>query len=322
MAMEGAMVPEGTGIAKPSPALARVRERIAPRGSSPGEAGLAKRLEAYLDARALEIDRDHAGAARRFLAIVEEDPPGFEPRLAAARCLLEGPHDARLAESLRGLLTAGDPRYAQLWNAWLRVSFVDLHRTAGAVLQDLPGASRPGNAPQRVTYQEEVRWLLERLDRREPLRIRCGGEHHVDTKGKVWERDRFFKCGGCSGPATGGWLPTEIHGTDDGPLYAGHRFFDRSVAAPTGYRIPVPSGRYRVTLHFAEVWTPRAEVRVFDVHMEGKTVLADYDPVKAVGFAHADARRFEVEVVDGLLDIEFDSKHHNPMISAIEIERE
>jgi hypothetical protein len=176
--------------------------------------------------------------------------------------------------------------------------------------------------PQRVTYQDEVRWLLERLDHREPIRIRCGGERYVDSQEQPWERDRFFSGGLCSGPVTGGWLTSDIDGTLDAPLYAAERFFYPAAAGLPGYRIPVPPGGYRVTLHFAEIFTSEIGRRVFDVHIEGKTVIADYDLVRAVGFARPDAQRFEVEVADGLLDIEFAHKHENPKISAIEIELE
>ncbi len=330
------LIPVVAGILKRPDALARVREQLAPHDSSAPSVAQAKRLGAYLDARALELDGNHAEAAQRLIALAAEEPQAVEPRLAATRCLLEGPHDARLAEALRGLLTTGDPRHAQVWNAWLRVCLVDLRRPAGALLRDLPatasvgpgvaslgsGAASLENAPQRVTYQDEVRWLLERLDRHEPIRIRCGGERYVDARGKAWERDRFFSGGSCVAPVTGGWHPSDIHGTDDAPLYAAHRFFDLPRAGLLGYRIPVPSGRYRVTLHFAEIWTSQVGFRVFDVRIEGKTVIADHDLVRVVGFARPDAQRFEVEVADGLLDIEFVPKSERPMISAIEIERE
>jgi serine/threonine-protein kinase len=316
------LIPVVAGILKRQDALAAVREQLLSRDGSTQSVEPARRLGAYLDARALELERRPAEAAQRFIALVGEDPRAVEPRLGALRCLLEGPRDARLAEALRGLLTTGDPRHARIWNAWLRTCFVDLRRPPRAILGDLPASPSLGNAPERLTYQDEVRWLLERLDRREPIRIRCGGERYLDSEKNAWERDRFFDGGGCSVAAEGGWLISDILGTDHAPLYAANRNFDWAVAGTSGYRIPLPPGRYRVTLHFAEIWTSQSGVRVFNVLIEGKTVIADYDLVREVGFARADVKRFDVEVADGLLDIDFTSRHNRPMISAIEIDEE
>lgn len=56
--------------------------------------------------------------------------------------------------------------------------------------------------------------------------------------------------------------------------------------------------------------------------IEGRTMIADHDLVRAVGTARPEARRFDVEVADGFLDIELVPKRMDPMISAIEIELE
>jgi len=200
------------------------------------------------------------------------------------------------------------------------VSFVDLRRAPGALLRDLPPAASVRESPQRPNYREELRWLLERLDRREPIRIRCGGDRYLDSKNIAWEKDRFFERGDCSIVAAGDWLASDVRGTDDTPLYVSYRSFDGESAGTSGYHVPLPPGRYRVGLHFAEVWTSQSGVRVFDVLLEGKPVIADYDLVQAVGFAHADVKRFAVEVTDGVLDIDFLAKRNRAMISAIEIE--
>jgi hypothetical protein len=74
-----------------------------------------------------------------------------------------------------------------------------------------------------------------------------------------------------------------------------------------------------VTLHFAEIVLHDAGDRVFDVLLEGRKVLDGYSPGRK-GFAAADARTFEVDVEDGVLDIEFARRSPNvPLVSAIEI---
>jgi len=76
-----------------------------------------------------------------------------------------------------------------------------------------------------------------------------------------------------------------------------------------------------VTLHFAEIYHWEPGQRVFDVLLEGKEVLREYDPFAAVGFAAADRKTFPVRVEDGFLDLEFVQESGHPKISALEIER-
>jgi hypothetical protein len=84
----------------------------------------------------------------------------------------------------------------------------------------------------------------------------------------------------------------------------------------------VPLGRYRVVLHFAEVVCHSREQRVFDIEIEGKPVLIDYEPL-AAGFATAEQKVFETTVEDGFLDIRFiyQVRFDDPKISALEVHR-
>ena len=81
-----------------------------------------------------------------------------------------------------------------------------------------------------------------------------------------------------------------------------------------------------MTLHFAEIshrWLNHEKIqRVFDVSIEGKGVLTDYNITESVGAATAEQKSFEAEVDDGVLDIEFHHRRNcdSPKISAIEIE--
>ena len=78
----------------------------------------------------------------------------------------------------------------------------------------------------------------------------------------------------------------------------------------------MPRGRYRVTLHFAEVWFPKAGKRSFDVHVEDRRVLDAYEPK----VRRAESIPVEVEVDDGELAVTFTHRLDNPKISGIEIE--
>ncbi len=67
-------------------------------------------------------------------------------------------------------------------------------------------------------------------------------------------------------------------------------------------------------------WEREPGSRRFDVSIEGRTVLEDYEPL-AAGFAVAQRKSFDVEVSDGFLEIDFFPRVGWPAVSAIEVER-
>jgi hypothetical protein len=160
------------------------------------------------------------------------------------------------------------------------------------------------------------------------VRIHCGGGEYRSPSGVVWGRDRFFTSGHQDmedlerSDEVEDLLPFagDVHGTESPPLYRTGRVFLSEDLHPAGYLLPLPPGRYRVTLHFAEVRLKAPERRAFDVLLEGKMVLENYDPASH-GFATAEKKSFETEVRDGILSIEFVRRVRDPKISAIEIER-
>ncbi len=98
-------------------------------------------------------------------------------------------------------------------------------------------------------------------------------------------------------------------------------FSRRSILASTdtqGYRVPLPPGRFRIALHFAEAHFNKPGRRRFHIALEGMRVLEDYEPK----VREAEVKVFETRVEDGILDISLiDGSIGNPRISAIEIER-
>jgi hypothetical protein len=204
-------------------------------------------------------------------------------------------------------LKAPDSR--TLWNAWFAVSAVDLKREATQLLsglEEIAGAEIPDGS-----YAADLRWALRELSSRGAVRIRCGGEDFTDQSGALWGRDRFATSGRTSPPKA-----EPVEGTEDDALYQGGRSFDPASPRPHGYRIPVPPGRYRVTLGFAEVSFKEPGKRAFDVLLEGKVVQADYEPK----ILKAENLSYEVAVEDGHLDIELVTKTNNSKISAIAVE--
>ena len=159
-------------------------------------------------------------------------------------------------------------------------------------------------------------WAVERMAREGAIRIRAGEGKWTDARGREWSADRFHSGGSPSRTI----LSNPISGTDAEPLFVRHRLFARSEMW-SGYRIPCPRGKYRVSLGFAEVYYTRPGQRVFGVRIQGRKALDDFDPIAEAGASTALWRVFEAEVEDGFLEIQLVPEVDYPMISAIEVQR-
>jgi len=75
-----------------------------------------------------------------------------------------------------------------------------------------------------------------------PVRIVAQEHSYTDQEGRLWGPDRYFSSGRLAA------YVSPVEGTSDSGLYSSYRFghFD--------YAIPVPDGRYAVTLYFAETY--------------------------------------------------------------------
>ena len=105
-----------------------------------------------------------------------------------------------------------------------------------------------------------------------------------------------------------------------------------SLFNSTRYRLPTPSGdmvwsfpvengEYSVKLLFAEIWNGAANIgnRVFDVAIEGETVLSSFDMTATYGWNTAGIELVSTTVSDGSLDIQLSKIIQNPQINGIEI---
>jgi WD40 repeat protein/serine/threonine protein kinase len=265
-----------------------------------GSAGAQERV-AYLQGRLHQLAGSHREARAKFESIPRRDAQSPEPYLRLAESLL-ALGDARSAQArLREGLETGDSAVEALWEEWMRVTFVHLRRSARDALAALPAAG--GRA--------DLRWLLEELASRKAARINCGGGDYAGSGGVHWAADRFATTGLTASTSK------PFSGTADGALYQSERWFLEAAAQPA-YRIPLPAGRYRVTLHFGELYHQEASRR-FDVLLQGKVVLEGYDTREA-GFLVADKRSFELEVEGGFLEVGFLGRENNPKVAALELE--
>ena len=120
-----------------------------------------------------------------------------------------------------------------------------------------------------------------------PVRILTRDSAYYSNDSRWWSPDDYFK---------GGQIfarEDSVVGTDDSELYEGERWGNFS------YAIPVPPGKYSITLHFIErrfgpnnrdkyfgpPHDPNAGVgaRVFSVYCNGKAIVRDLDIFKEVG---------------------------------------
>jgi hypothetical protein len=85
-----------------------------------------------------------------------------------------------------------------------------------------------------------------------------------------------------------------------------------------GYHIPVPNGTYTVTLQFVEGSVDRARGRVFDILLQGRRVLDNFDIFARVGKFRALDLSFEgIEVTDGRLAVDLADRIHYPAVAGI-----
>jgi peptidoglycan/xylan/chitin deacetylase (PgdA/CDA1 family) len=153
------------------------------------------------------------------------------------------------------------------------------------------------------------------------IRVNAGGDAYTDSLGQTWAADQKYTPGswGYIDPPyptpTGPYTTTQtIADTADQVLYQSNRF------NMLGYRFTVPNGSYQVTLKFAELYQyAYLGRRVFDVRIEGTTVLSGLDITARVGIYRALDYSFVTSVSDGLLAIDFVPVKDAPIVNAISI---
>lgn len=193
-------------------------------------------------------------------------------------------------------------------------SFNDLYATAKPLLQSAAGYS--------YVY-----------------RVNCGGPDYVDSNGNLWMEDRPLPKN-TTKPLWGSvsWandftdIPSffasqrtstiPVKGTSDWPLFQTFRYGKDKLA----YHFPLPDGDYLVELYFMEPWLGTgggmnaAGMRLFDIAINGKTVVKDLDIWKEAGANTAYKKIIHTNVRGGKLVLSFpNSQSGQAIISAISI---
>ncbi|MEP0368011.1 MAG: malectin domain-containing carbohydrate-binding protein [Cyclobacteriaceae bacterium] len=167
-------------------------------------------------------------------------------------------------------------------------------------------------------------------------RVNCGGPDYVDSNGNLWSADVNQ-----SNPDQSGSTSWTDDFDDMPPFYASQRrTFDpvlntldetlfqtfRYGMDKLKFHFPLPDGKYEVELHFIEPWYGTGggldceDWRVFDVAVNGKTVMDDLDIWMEANHDQALVKTVSVEVKGGELVIHFpEIKSGQAIISGIAI---
>jgi hypothetical protein len=154
-----------------------------------------------------------------------------------------------------------------------------------------------------------------------PLEVRILAGHqsgdYTDRLGRVWQSDRYFQGG-------------TVFESHDHPIYGTRepRIYQSRREGSFAYDIPLPAGVYELRLHFAETLYGENNVagggeasRVFNVWINGKEALHEFDVIDEAGPSTADVRAFKdvSPTADGKLHLKFEAFTNPPLLNAIEI---
>ena len=162
-------------------------------------------------------------------------------------------------------------------------------------------------------------------------RINCGGDAYKDEFGQMWlADDTLFShswgqdYGMHPYQASQRHISDDIKGTNSNELFQYFRFGRHHL----WYDFPVPDGKYRVELYFSEPWHGKGGgekddyegLRIFDVAINGETVIDDLDPLAEAGYLGSMKRVVTAKAKNGRLHISFpEVKAGQAIIAAIAI---
>lgn len=140
--------------------------------------------------------------------------------------------------------------------------------------------------------------------------INCGGQDYTALDGTKWSGDYYFSGGDLL------YTSDAIVNSQDMPLYRSGR---AGLWADFAYSIPVPNGSYNVALHFAEIQYWNTGDRVFNVVINGATVLSNFDILANAAPRAVFIQQFPVNVTNGSIQIAFNGVHNRGLVNAIQI---
>ena len=193
-------------------------------------------------------------------------------------------------------------------------------------------ATTPGVSASGITAAERNHNLVKGAEGYHYLyRINCGGDAYKDEFGQLWQADDTLYShswgqdyGMHPYQASQRHISDDIKGTNSDELFQYFRFGRHRL----WYDFPVPDGKYRVELYFAEPWHGKGGgekddyegLRIFDVTINGETVIDDLDPWAEAGYLGSMKRVVTAKAKNGRLHISFpEVKAGQAIIAAIAI---
>jgi beta-galactosidase len=162
---------------------------------------------------------------------------------------------------------------------------------------------------------DSLRWSLSHSDR--VVNIKAGDiAGYASREGLRYGSDMYFTGGEGRGVNPPDTSPAEraVVLADDERLYDSYREGEFT------YRVPLPNGRYRLRLRFAEPRQITAGDRVFDVTANNITQLHEFDILRAAGGRlKAVDRVFDADVDNGSLVLAFRPRRGTALLSALSI---
>jgi beta-galactosidase len=180
---------------------------------------------------------------------------------------------------------------------------------------------QPGSNELRATadiggtaVSDSLQWTLAGTP--SVVRIKAGDiSGYVAVDRQRYGSDMYFSGGegkGVNRPDTPDDKRIEVTASDP-------RLYDSFREGEFSYRVPVPNGRYQITLKFEEPGAAAGE-RVFDVLVNGKAMLKRFDIAAAAGGKlRAVDKSFQAKAKEGSLVIEFKPVKGQALVAALSI---
>jgi hypothetical protein len=144
------------------------------------------------------------------------------------------------------------------------------------------------------------------------VNLNCGGAAMTTLDGTQWSADNYFNGGDLlyTGYSIANTKPQDFY------LYRSGR---AGLYGDFSYNIPLANGTYTVTLGFAEIQYTGQGQRVFNVAINGTTVLSNFDILAHVPVLTPFPQQFTANVTNGILEIDFTGVTRRALVNAIQV---
>jgi hypothetical protein len=180
---------------------------------------------------------------------------------------------------------------------------------SGTVTVAAPGAT---GSPAAVNVTLVVASAQAPPPTKSIVNINCGGSDLAASDGTKWTGDQYY---------TGGdllYTSYSIANTNiqDLSIYRSAR---AGLYGDFSYAIPLANGSYTVTLRFAEIQYSGKGERVFNVAINGSTVLSNFDILASVAPLTPLVKEFPATVSNGILQIDVTGVVRKGILNAIQV---